>query len=204
MADQEATLYYFSSQTFDFEKACDYFTSSSLSLKQPGTQSIFCTNKLNSFTESNQEKLKDLVFSQVEFSVKLWLNPEIYIFWSFIQNDDYFFQNFGLYYLDDVQMKKMSEVIIEYALKEVFDVDEQIIGFIIDQYGQTDDYDFGSFLSGQEETINCYCLPDIMYLPQDKLGKVILDKESQVIKLNQNFTCIANNKDLADYLQTLL
>ncbi|WP_319419799.1 hypothetical protein [Pleurocapsa sp. FMAR1] len=62
MTDQEATLYYVSKQVFNFEKACDYFKSSDLFIKQPETKLITYANELNSFIETKQEKVRDLIF----------------------------------------------------------------------------------------------------------------------------------------------
>ncbi len=204
MADQEATLYYVSKQVFNFKKIYEYFIKSNLFIKNPETQLITYTNGVNYFTEANQEKLKDLILGKTELGVKLWLNNEVYVFWSFVQKDNYFLQNFGLYYLDDLSMEKVSRILIGYALNELAEINRGIIGFIIDQYGQTSDYDFAPFLVGRKETLKYHDSPDVLFLPKDKLSQIILDDRFEIVPLNQKFTCVAKNLDLLNFTKSLL
>ena len=204
MADQEATLYYVSRQFFNFEKACNYFESSGLFIHQPETNLIYYAIKSNDFTIIDQKKVHDLVYIESDIGIKLWLNSDVYVFWSFVQADNYFFQNFSLYLLEDLSKEKVCKFLIRYTLLEIAEINEEIVGFVIDQYDFCEYGNVEPFLTGQNETLNCCDLPELLFLPQNKVSQIILDNESQLFEINQNFACVAKNPDLLNFTKNLL
>ncbi|MDJ0592311.1 MAG: hypothetical protein QNJ72_20345 [Pleurocapsa sp. MO_226.B13] len=213
MADEGATFYYISKHFFDFEKICNYLKRFGLSIKHPDTELITGIGEENDFSEIQEEKIRDLVYNTSNLGVDLWtkgnyLNQEYNyrIFWSFYEQNNCFVQNFGFNYLEyDRIEKEISKIFIQFALQELAEVGDKLLGFTLDQFGTTEYYDFGKIFEPEnKETLSHHCIPDITFLPREKMNQVQLDSESEIIRLNQSFDCIAREKNLSDYLKTLL
>ncbi|BAZ45675.1 hypothetical protein NIES4102_27010 [Chondrocystis sp. NIES-4102] len=206
MANEGATFYYSSKQLFDFQQACLFLENHHLSIRSPDTQLISCINGSSEFIETNQENIQEIIYNSQNAGVYLYLESGHRLFWSFVAQSNYFYQSFGFNYLDYLQIEEMvSKIFTKFALEELIKIDEGFLGFTLDQFGTTDAYDFGEiFDQGNREILSSFYISDITFLPKDKINRITLDDESKIIQLNENFDCIAKNKDLADYLKSLL
>ncbi len=182
-----------------------YFKASlGLFINQPETNLIYYAIKSNDFITIEQKKVHDLVYIESDIGIKLWLNSDVYVFWSFVQADNYFFQNFSLYLLEDFSKEKVYKSLIRYALLEIAEINEKIVGFVIDQYDFCEYGNVKPFLTGQNKTLNYCDLPELLFLPQNKVSQIILDNKLQLFEINQNFICVAKNPDLLNFTKSLL
>jgi hypothetical protein len=206
MADEGATFYYVSKHFFDFQKTCNFLEKVGLHIKHPETQLITGINKNGEFVETKAENIQEMIYNSKNLGVNLYLESGYRSFWSFIELNDYFCQHFSFNFFDYYYIEeKVAEIFIEFAVQELTEINQGFLGFTLDQDGATDAYDFGEiFERGNQETLSSFYISDITFLPKDKTNRITLDNESKIIQLNQNFNCIAKNKDLADYLKTLL
>jgi len=206
MAEEGVTLYYVSKQLFNFQKTCDFLANAGLHIRHPNTQLISVRNeKGDESAETKQEKVQEIIHNDKYLGITLWLDSGYRVNWSFSQQDDFFFENFGIAHLEDIEIEEISKFFIKFALQELAEVERGFLGFTLDQYGQTDHYDFREiFEKGNQETLSPFYISDITFLPREKMNRVTLDNESEIIRLNQSFDCIAKNQDLSNYLKTLL
>lgn len=206
MTQEGATIYYSSTQSFNFKKAYSSLDELGLSLRNPETLLITgIGTKGDNFEASNIEKAQNL-FQFRNFGFDIWLENGHKTFWSFVEQDNYFSQNLAFNYLDcnDIE-QKASQIFIKFALQELEDVSENFLGFTLDQFGHNEDYDFNRILQhNNNDILNHDYISDIVFLPRDKIKKIALGNESQIIRINQKFDCIAKNQELASYLKSLL
>ena len=205
MADEGATIYYYSKQSFSFERTCNYLNQSGWFIKNPNTQLITGINE-GDFAEKNQNKVKQIVVQSKELGIEIWSNNKQRIFWSIIERNNFFLQNFTFNYLDydDIE-KRTSKIFLEFALQELTEVGEGMLGFTLDQFGHTEYYDFETiFEPDNSEILTDRYFPDITFLPKEKFTRVSLNDECEIIQLNQKFDCIAKNQELSNYLKSLL
>ena len=206
MTQEGATIYYSLKKSFDFKKSCSSLNKLGLFVRNPETHLITgIGTKGNDFEESSIEKAQDL-FQFRDLGFDIWLENDHKTFWSFVEQDNYFFQNLAFNYLDynDIE-QRVSQIFIKFALQELEDVSENFLGFTLDQFGHNEDYDFSRILQQNDNDIlNHHYISDIVFLPRDKIKKIALGNESQIIRINQKFDCIAKNQELADYLKSLL
>jgi hypothetical protein len=198
MADEGITIYYCFNEFFNFQKTCNYLERMGLHNRHPQTQLIMGSSakeykleyNFNDFAETNQEKVQEIIYSAKYSGISLWLDSGHRVRWSFSQQDNYFLENFGISHLEDTEIEKISKFFIKFALQELTEVEQGFLGFTLDQFGSTDAYDFGEiFENGNKETLSPFYISDITFLPKDKMNRVALDNESEVIRLNQSFDC---------------
>ena len=137
--------------------------------------------------------------------INLWLDSNRYIFWSFVQQDNYFSQNFGFSSLTDVLTDRVSKILIKLAINEMMELNENFLGFTIDQYGVTDYHDeFDDFIVRKEKQLKFHDAPDIMFLPKVKTNQINTDDKFLISELNQKFICVAKNSELFNYAKNLI
>ena len=206
MTQEGATIYYSSKQFFNFKKACSSLNELGLSIKNPETLLITGVGiNGDDFEESSLNKAKAL-FKFSNFGFDIWLENAHKTFWSFVEKDNYFFHNLAFNYLDcdDIE-KRVSQIFIKFAFQESEDICENFLGFTLDQFGHHEDYDFSKiFEPDNNEILSHRYISDITFLPTDKIKRISLNDECQIISINQRFDCIAKNQELADYVRSLL
>lgn len=200
---EQIFIYYLDKENFNFEETLIFFESMGYYLKNPQTKSITILQKHGS-SEVDYENVKELFANDVFFSIRLWLDPINCINWSFNYENSCYYQIFTLLYLDDWQIEQVAKISLLYILSELKRVKGKILGFGIDMDGSTYDYDFDSFFCKQNKTLDSYYLPDLIFVPKEKINCVSLDNKQQIINVDKNLTCIAKNVILLDYLKTLL
>lgn len=205
MADEGATFYYVSKQFFNFKKTCDFLEKAGLHIRHPDTQLITGINRNGDFVETKQENIQKMIYDDKNSGVYLHLDSGHRIFWSFVETNNYFVINFTFNYLEYIQIEKeISNIFIRLSLKEISE-NNNFLYFTLDQFGQTDYCNFDNIFDlKNDEKLNKECISDITFLPEDKISKIALDHDSEIIHLNQSFDCIAKNSDLADYVKSLL
>ena len=202
MAEEGATFYYISKQAFDFKKAYTYLAQSGLYIKHPDIQLISGINDSDEFEESDVEKIEEM-FNTNSMGIHLRLKNKDRIFWSFVELNNVFSHNIGCWF-DEYHEQVVSEASIRFALFEI-NTNEEFLGFTIDIFGETEEYRFETiFEPDNSEIFTDRYFPDITFLPKEKFTRVSLNDECEIIQLNQKFDCIAKNKELSNYLKSLL
>jgi hypothetical protein len=206
MAEEGATLYYVSKQYFDFQKAYNYLEKVGLHIRHLNTKLITGINKDGEFVETKQKNIQEMIYGDKNSGIYLYLESGHRILWSFVEQKDYFFQNFSFNYLNYSQTEEIvSKVFVRFAVEELAEVDKEFLGFTLDRYGLTEDYNFGEiFEYGSKEMLSSFYISDMTFLPTNKINRIAMDNECKIIQLNQNFNCISKNEDLADYLKTFI
>ena len=205
MADEGATIYYTSKQKDSFGRACNYFNKSGLFIQNPDTKLITGIDK-GDFSETSKEKVQELIYQSKEVGLELWLETNERIFWSFIERNNFLLQNFTFNYLnyDDIE-QKISKIFVKFALQELKEANKYFLSFTLDQFGHYEDYDFSKIFEPENnEILSHHYISDITFLPRDKIKRISLNDECQIISINQQFDCIAKNQELADYVRSLL
>ncbi len=206
MTEEGASLYYLSKQSFNFKKACSSLNELGLSVKNSETLLITgIGTKGDNFEESSIKKAQNL-FQFKNFGFDIWLENGHKTFWSFVEQDNYFFHNLAFNYLDcnDIE-QRASRIFIKFALQELEDVSENFLGFTLDQFGHNENYDFSKILQpNNNDILSHHYISDIVFLSKEKIKRIYLNEECQIISINQQFDCIAKNQELADYVKSLL
>lgn len=206
MTQEGATIYYSSNKYFNFKKACSSLSELGLSILDPETLLVTgIGTKGNNFEASSIEKAQDL-FKFRNFGFNIWLENGHQTFWSFVEQDNYFHHNLAFNYLDCNDIEQIvSQVFIKFALQELEDICEDFFGFTLDQFGHNEDYDFSKILQpNNNELLSHHYVSDIVFLPRNKIKLIALTNKYQIIRINQKFDCIAKNKELVNYLKSLL
>lgn len=202
MTREGAIFYYTSKQALDFKKAYTFLAESGLYIKHPDIQIISGIYNGDDFEESDVEKIEQM-FNTNSMGIHLRLENKDRIFWSFVELNNVFSHNIGCWF-DEYHEKVVSEASIRLALSEI-DANEEFLGFTIDIFGATEEYRFETiFEPDNSEFFTYHYFPDITFLPKDKLTRVSLNDEYEIIQLNQKFDCIAKDKELSNYLKSLL
>lgn len=206
MTQEGATIYYSLKQVLNFEKVCSYLQELGLSIRNPDTQLITGILANGGDFEDTSLKKAQALFELKNFGFYLWLENGHIIFWSSVQQNNYYFHNFAFNSLDGDEIEqKASNIFIKFALQQLKADNRNFLGFTLDQFGNTEEYNFSEiFDSGNQEILSSDCIPELLFLPREKIQRITVDSKSQMIKINQNFDCIAKNQKLADYLKSLL
>ena len=202
MAEEGATFYYRSKQALDFKKAYTFLAKSGLYIKHPDIQIVSGIHNGDDFEESDVEKIEEM-FNTNSMGIHLRLENKDRIFWSFVELNNVFSHNIGCWF-DEYHEKVVSEASIQLALSEI-NTNEEFLGFTVDIFGATEEYRFETiFEPDNSEIFTDRYFPDLTFLPKDKFSKISLNDECEIIQLNQKFDCIAKNKELSNYLKSLL
>ena len=206
MAREGAIFYYTSKQALDFKKAYTFLAESGLYIKHPDIQLISGIYIKDEFEESDVEKIQKIFNTEKHINnlgIHLRLENKDRIFWSFVELNNVFSHNIGCWF-DEYHEKVVSEASIRFALSEI-NTNEEFLGFTIDIFGETEEYRFEKIFEPDNSEIFTYrYFPDITFLPKEKFTRVSLNDECEIIQLNQKFDCIAKNKELSNYLKSLL
>ena len=126
-------------------------------------------------------------------------------FWSSVKKENYFFHNFAFNFLDGDEIEQtVSQSFIKFALKDLNNNDN-FLGFTLDQFGHHEDYDFSKIYQPENKDILSHnYISDITFLPRNKIKRLALGSESEIIKVNDRFDCISKNQELGNYLKSLL
>ena len=206
MAEEGATFYYGSKQNLNFEDNCNFLEKAGLHLRHPETQLIYGLGTNGEFTEQEFKKVQTIIYRDKDSGVFLHLDSGHRILWSFFEYDNIVHENFTFKYLECFQIDEMmSKTFTDLVIKKVIKTDTQFLGFTLDLYGETEAYDFWEFFDDtNKDTLNSRYISDLTFLPKEKINRFHLDEKVEIITVNQNFICIAKNKDLANYLKSLL
>lgn len=202
-----ATLYYISKKSFSFERVSFYLSKLGLSVRHSDTQLITgIDGNLKEFSETDFQQVQNIIYQAKHSGLHFWLETLESLLGSFIDQNEYFFQHFSFSYLDyDNIEQNISQIFIKFALSELTELGEEILCFTLDQFGITEEYDFVEiFEPGNKQKLSSKCIPDLVFLPREKIKKIALNNECEIIRINDKFDCIAKNIELADYLKSLL
>ena len=202
-----ATLYYASKKSFSFERTIFKLSELGISIRHPNTKLITgIDGNLKEFSETDLTKVKNIIYQAKHSGMHLWLETPQTLFGSFVNQNKYFFQHFSFCYLDyDEIEQKISQIFIKFALHELGEVGDEVLCFTLDQFGYTEEYDFIEiFEPSNQKILSSDCIPDLVFLPREKITRITLANKCQIIGINQKFDCIAKNPELADYLKSLL
>ncbi|MEL6442578.1 MAG: hypothetical protein AAFQ80_25475 [Cyanobacteria bacterium J06621_8] len=202
-----ATLYYKSKKSFSFERVIFLMEELGLSCRHPETNLITGINgDLQEFSEASLKQVRNLIYQAQHSGIHFWFETLECLFGSFVEQGHYFFQHFSFSYFDSNSIEqKISHLFLKLALHELAEVEGEILGFTLNQFGQNEEYDFGKiFQPDNKEILSHHYISDITFLPRKKLKKLALGNESEIIRINQRFDCIAKNQELGRYLKSLL
>lgn len=91
------------------------------------------------------------------------------------------------------------------AIKKITELGTQFLGFTLDMYGETEDYDFEKvFSNANTDILNDSYISDLTILSKDKMNQFILGEKIKVIEVNRDFNCTAKKEKFANYLESLL
>ena len=201
MAEEGATFYYTSKQALNFQKTYSYLAELGLYIKHPDIQLISGIYNGDDFEESDVEKIEDM-FNTNNMGIHLRLENKDRIFWSFVERN-VFYHYIGCWF-DEYHEKVVSEASIQFALSEI-NTNQKFLGFTLDIFGATEEYNLETIFEPDNSEIFTYrYFADLTFLPKDKLTRVSLNDEYEIIQLNQKFDCIAKNKNLSAFLKSLL
>lgn len=214
MANEGATFYYFSNKELNYEEIIINLEKFDLLVRNPDTQLISGTIEGNEFEETEEKNFHQFYHNKnhrKQLGINLWVkNNELSlydrVFWTNVTKNNFCYHNFTFCFLDYIQIEEIvSQSFIKLALIESARSNKEFMGFTLDQFGHQEDYNFAKlFHPNNNEILTHHYISDITFLPRNKIKRLTLGSESEVIRINQKFDCIAKNPELADYLKSLL
>ena len=206
MADEGATFYYVSKQNFNFDKSYNHLKKIGFFLKDPNTHLITVQRCHGEYIGKEFEHVQNIIYKDKSSGVNLYLDSGERTFWSFYETSSYFAENFIFNYIGDLEIEEKScEMFTNLAIKKITELGTQFLGFTLDMYGETEDYDFEKvFSNANTDILNDSYISDLTILSKDKMNQFILGEKIKVIEVNRDFNCTAKKEKFANYLESLL
>jgi len=175
----QCSIYFVSQQTFDFDEAINFFTSSNFSLIGPETQKIISADEEGFYFETEYELVRHKALNSNYSSVELWLlDPSksfdgySCIFWNFRLYHNVFVQSFDFFSVANEHIEQVSKVLFQFFLSQISK--SHPLGIYIDNFGYTEDaIDWNDFFSERESIADL--LPDTLCIKkgyQRKAGQL--------------------------------
>lgn len=199
MADREGSIYYRNIEDFDFDRACDFLALEGISLlNKPNDGKILALDDEGDDYEISYEQVKQKALSGNIFNVLIWLNYRRKSYWTFRSQNSCFVLDFYLGSLLHEEGDRVSRIFTKFFLSEISSNPQSLLGMYIDKNGETYDYSFDPvFLTDSEEVDY---VTDLICLPQEKFGLVVMEPGFAMKELNNGFICASRYPEFLDYL----
>ena len=199
MVDKQGSIYYQNLEDFDFDRACNFLVKEGIFLYNKSHDGkIIALDDVGDDYEISYEQTKQKALSGNMFNVKIWLNYRWRIIWTFRSRNNCFVLDFHLFSLFDEERDKVSKIFFKFFLHEVFSNTQSLLGIVIDKHGETYEDDFDPVFFTDTEEVDY--VTDLICLPQEKFGLVVMEPGFAMKELDNGFICASRYPEFLDYL----
>ena len=201
MADSIGGIYYRNYSDFDFDKACAFLMKEGISLlNKPHDGKIIALDEVGDDYEISYEQTKQKALSGDMFNVKIWLNYRWRTIWTFRSENDCLIIEFVLWSLLDEEADKVSKIFFKFFLSEIASKPRSLLGMFVDKNGETYEYLFDPVFFTDTEEVDY--VTDLICLPQEKWGLVVMEPGFAMKELDNGFICASRYPEFLDCLLT--
>ena len=199
MADREGSIYYRNYSDFDFDKTCAFLMKEGISLlNKPHDGKIIALDEVGDDYEISYEQTKEKALSKETFNVIIWLKYQREILWTFRSHNNYLILEFYLGFLFQEERDKVSKIFFNFFLSEITKYPQSLLGMFVDKNGQTYEYLFDPVFFTDTEEVDY--VTDLICLPQEKWGLVVMEPGFAMKELDNGFICASRYPEFLDYL----
>ena len=199
MADSIGGIYYRNYSDFDFDKACAFLMKEGISLlNKPHNGKIIALDEVGDDYEISYEQTKQKALSGNLFNFSIWPTYQRRSIWTFRSENNFLIIEFGLWSLFDEEADKVSKIFFKFFLNEIASKPRSLLGMFIDKNGETYDYCFDPVFFTDTEEVDY--VTDLICLPQEKFGLVVMEPGFAMKELDNGFICASRYPEFFDYL----